>query len=568
MKTRLICALAGLLLAACGSTNRNPNEHAGTGGSTTGGAAAAGNGGEAAGGDDSDACAPGTHVTAPAGLVRLTFNEINASLIQLFGADAAKAIGAELELDYPNDAFPPLASSKEGSVIIDTTFLTGDKMAQNAGAYVREHFEAVTKCAADDYACVADFVKGLAVRAFRRALTPDEQTTLERVVIGAEALGAPPEQGAEYGVYAVLESPHFLYRTELGPLAAAAKTGEVRLSDDELASSLAFFLTGAPPDQALLDAASAHDLGGPDQVAPHVERLLASAAASEHLERMVANNFGFSRLRTVVIDGSVYPDFSAGVAASMDHELRLFLQNTLWSEPLSGLLTSRTAYVNASLASIYGIQLPGSGLDADGFARVELPENRAGLLTRAGSLTARSRPDGPSVVGRGLWVFSDFMCAEAPPFPDLVNAMLDDPNRPGPNASEREKADYRMKTEPCDTCHVEFDPYGLALDEFDAIGRYRNVDPQSRPIDANVLLPAAAGGVKVKGGVGLSEALAGKIFETCVTQRFLQYALASTLYNAKSVRCAAESQALPDNPTFTDLLTSVALSRAFATRTR
>jgi hypothetical protein len=566
MKTRKLWPLAALLLAACGSTNRNPNQHAPSGGTNAGGVAAvtAGEAGEAAGGET--ACA--STLSVPAGLVRLTFNEINASLIQLFGADAAKAIGADLELDYPNDAFPPLASPTEGAVIAEPTFIMGDKMAQNAGAYVREHFEVVTKCAADDYACVNDFVKDLAERAFRRALTAEEQDTLERVVVGAEALGAPAEQGAEYGVYAVLESPHFLYRTELGPSAAAATTGEVRLSDDELASSLAFFLTGAPPDQALLDAAKAHDLGGPDQLAAHVERLLASPAGRQHLERMLGNNFGLSRLQTVVIDSAVYPGFNRGVAQSMERELQLFLQDTLWNQPVSSLLTSRSARVDASLAAIYGVQLPGSGLDADGFAQVELPESRAGLLTRAGMLTSRSRPDGPSVVGRGLWVFSNFMCAEAPAFPDMVAAMMDDPNRPAPNASARELAEYRMKTEPCDTCHVEFDPYGLALDEFDGVGRYRTTDPEGRPIDTAVKLPAAAGGATIKGGTGLSDALAGEIFETCLTQRFLSLALASAVADYKGVRCEAESQTLPANPTFTDLLSNVALSRAFATRTR
>lgn len=565
MNTRFLSVLGGLLLLACGSTNRNPNQHGNSGGTHAGGAAAlAGDAGEAAGGDT--ACT--SSLDAPAGLVRLTFGEVNAGLIQLFGADAAKAIGAELELDYPNDVFPPLASTNEGAIITDTRFFTGDKMAQNAGAYVREHFEAVTQCAADDYACVTDFVTTLAVRAFRRALTSDEQTALERVVAGAEALGAPPEQGAEYGVYAVLESPHFLYRTELGPSAAAAKTGEVRLSDDELASSLAYFLTGAPPDQDLLDAASAHDLGGPDQLAPHVERLLASPAGRRHLERMVGSSFGVSRLQSVVIDPEVYPDFNHGVVVSMDHELTSFLHDTLWTQPVSGLLTSRSARIDASLAAIYGIELPSSGLDADGFAEVELPQQRAGLLTRAGMLTGRSRPDGPSVVGRALWVASDFTCAVLPPFPDLIAEMLNDPNRPAAGASERELADYRMTTKPCDECHVTFDTYGLALDEFDGVGRYRSLDPEGRPIDTSVKLPAAAGGVQVKGGAELSTALAGEIFETCVAQRFLHYALASAPGDYKSTRCTAQALEHPDEPTFTDVLSSIALSRAFATRTR
>lgn len=568
MKTRSFYLLGALLLAACGSTNRNPNQHAATAGSSAGGAPATANGGDGAGGDgDSEACPSNVGLSVPAGLVRLSFGEVNASLTQLFGADAAAIIAQELELDAAKDAFPPLAATSEGTIITDTRFLTGDKLAQNAGAYVREHFEAVTKCAAT-YACVTDFVTTFAQRAFRRALTSDEQSAVERVVVGAEALGAPPEQGAEYGVYAVLESPHFLYRTELGPSAAAAATGELRLSDDELASSLSFFLTGAPPDQALLDAASAHDLGGPDQLAPHVERLLASAAGRQHLERTLGNYLGRPNLQTVVIDPAVYPDFNRGVVGSMDRELTLFLKNTLWKQPVSGLLTSRTANVNATLAALYGVQLPTSGLDADGFAEVELPENRAGWLTRAGALTARSRPDGPSVVGRAIWVASTFTCAELPPFPEnMADLLATLPDQPPPGASQRELAEYRMETEPCDSCHVEFDQYGLALDEFDGVGRYRSTDAQGRPIDPAVELPAKVGGAKVTGGAELSKALSGEIFAACLTKSFLQYALGFAA-DSKAARCEAKSLATAENPTFTDLLSSVALSRAFATRTR
>lgn len=562
MNTRSLCALGALLLAACGSTNRNPDQNSSNGGSSAGGAAPANNGGDGAGGDDSEACNSTVGVNAPAGLVRLSFGELNASLIQLFGAEGAATIGSELELDYPSEAFPPLASPREGSSITDNHFRTGDDMARNAGAYVRDNFAAVTQCTAD-YACVTDFVMAFAQRAFRRALTDEEQATLEKVVAGAEALGAPPEQGAEYGVYAVLESPHFLYRTEFGPPAAATKTGEVRLSDDELASSLAFFLTGAPPDQGLLAAASAHDLGGPDQLAPHVERLLTSPAGRQHLERTLGNYLGLSRVLTVVIDPSVYPGFNREVVNAMVRETSAFLQDTLWTQPVSSLLTSRAARVNASLAELYGVQLPGA-LDADGFGQVDLPENRAGLLTRAGALTGRSRPDGPSVVGRGLWVASTYACAVMPAFPDLVNDLLEPLP---PDASERQKAEQRMTTAPCDSCHVESDPYGLALDEYDGVGRFRTLDPQGRPLDTAVKLPAAAGGATVKGGVGLSEALSGEVFATCLAQRFLQYALTSAS-DSKAARCAAKSLAGPENPTFTDLLSNLALSRVFATRTR
>lgn len=250
----------------------------------------------------------------------------------------------------------------------------------------------------------------------------------------------------------------------------------------------------------------------------------------------------------------------------MSHELKMFLQDTLWTQPVSSLLTSRTAHVDASLADVYGVELPASGLDANGFAQLELPENRAGLLTRAGSLTARSRPDGPSVVGRGLWVANAFACAVTPPFPDMAGDLID-PLPPG--SSQREMAEQRMTTAPCDGCHVEFDPYGLALDEYDGVGRFRSLDPEGRPIDTSVELPAAVGGGTVKGGVGLSKALSGEVFARCLAQNFLQYALPLTSApDTKAIRCAAKSLAGPENPTFTDLLSNVALSREFATRTR
>jgi Protein of unknown function (DUF1592)/Protein of unknown function (DUF1588)/Protein of unknown function (DUF1595) len=562
MKPRIFAALACLVLVACGSTARNPNQHGSTAGTSAGGATGAA-GAAAGGGESSEDCGPGP--LAPASLVRLSFGEINASLVQLFDAEAAAAIGAEEELEGASDAFPPLTSSREGPSINDSTFPISDRLARNAGAYVRENFAAVTQCTAN-YACVTDFVMAFAQRAFRRALTDEEQATLEKVVAGAEALGATPEQGAEYGVYAALESPHFLYRTEFGPPAAAAQAGEVRLSDDELASAIAFFLTGAPPDQGLLDAASAHDLGGPDQLAPHVERLLTSPAGRQHLERTLGIYFGFSWLQNVVIDSAVYPGFSSAVRQSMTHELKLLLRDTLWTQPVSSLLTSRTAHVDASLAELYGVELPATGLDANGFAQLELPENRAGLLTRAGSLTARSRPDGPSVVGRGLWVANAFVCAVPPPFPDMAGDLAE-PLPPG--SSQREMAEQRMTTAPCDGCHVEIDPYGLALDEYDGVGRFRSLDPEGRPIDTAVELPAAVGSAIVKGGVGLSEALSGKVFATCLAQKFLQYALPLTSEpDTKAIRCAAKALTGTENPTFTDVLSNVALSRAFATRKR
>jgi hypothetical protein len=552
-----------LLLLACGSTGRNQGA---SGGTNAGGTAnAAGNG---AGGEGVESC-PAAPEAAPAALVRLTFGELSTSLGQLLSEDAAAAIAEELEPSGENHVFPPLAAASEGPVIDDQRLQTSDFLAQRGSSYVREHFKGVTQCEAD-YECVTAFVGAFAQRAFRRALTDDELSVLERVVAEAEALGAPPEQGAEFGVYAVLSSPHFLYRTEFGPRAAATQTGEVRLSDDELASAVSFFLTGAPPDEPLLQAATAHDLGSSDQLAAHVERLLASPQARRHLQRALGNYLGLPQLETLIVTTDTHIEWNAALRHAMQRELELLLEGTLWSGPLSRLLTSRTARVDPALASLYGVAFPPAGapLDEFGFADVELPAERAGLLTRVGMLTAQTRRES-AVLERGLWVASSIAC-DTPARP----VTLPPPGLPTANATERERAEYRMATSPCLDCHRAFDPYGLALDEFDAIGRFRTSDAQGMPIDASVTLPPAPHGTgkQVSGGAGLSAALADGSFASCLAQRFLEYARLHSVKDSQAERCAARqlltASKSPADVSFSEVLTSVALSHSFATRAR
>jgi hypothetical protein len=288
-------------------------------------------------------------------------------------------------------------------------------LAREVGGYVRDHFESVTGCGAD-HACVQDYVLALAERAFRRPPSEAELAALRSVLERAEQLDAPPEEAAEYGVYAVLESPHFLYRTEFGePL----ESGELRLTDYELASALAYLLTSAPPDAELLKAADAGVLRTEDGLAASTDRLLAKPETQRFLERLMDSYFQLGVVPSVVIA-------DAGVTAAhkqaMVCELRGLLRDTLWRGPVSGLLTSREALVNPLTADFYGIPAAAlrPPLDAEGFARVTLPEERAGLLTRLGVLTMTSRPDQGNLIGRGLFVRNLITCDDLPP--DLVEA--------------------------------------------------------------------------------------------------------------------------------------------------
>jgi hypothetical protein len=232
------------------------------------------------------------------------------------------------------------------------------------------------------------------------------------------------------------------------------------------------------------------------------------------------------------------------------------------------LANSRKNLINAKLAPVYGVAAPTTGLDADGFGPVDLPENRSGILTNAGFLTSRSRPDQQSVVGRGLSVNDAILCQQNPAFPDNLAAQIKDVVMAQSDLSERERATYRSSTAPCVGCHPSFDPYGLSLDNFDVIGRFRTVDAEGRPIDASVTLPPIAGSKQVMNAVEMGKALADSgAFSSCVGSKLITYALAETGVSGNS--CAAKAVAnrfASSDHSFSALVRAVALSKTLTQR--
>ena len=223
----------------------------------------------------------------------------------------------------------------------------------------------------------------------------------------------------------------------------------------------------------------------------------------------------------------------------MGVEARKFLDNALWNGILTDLLLSRTAFLNSTLATnVYGVPVPG-GATATSFVQTTLPaDQRSGLLTNAGFLTTRSRPDGSALAApRGMFIASVLLC-----MPD-----------------------------------IEFDPLGLALDNYDAIGRFRTVDEMGRPIDAHTRLPAALGGDAVANGVELAQKLATKpAFTNCMAGALLQYAMVDRNTNVEvplppqQAGCATADVVQryqgANGKTFTDLVRATAAAPAFALR--
>jgi hypothetical protein len=212
-------------------------------------------------------------------------------------------------------------------------------------------------------------------------------------------------------------------------------------------------------------------------------------------------------------------------------------------------------------------------LDADKFAQVELPANRTGLLTQVGFLTTRSRPNETSVVGRGLVIKNSFLCTDTPPPPEGVQDVIREINSSNPDATERELAGIRASMAACSVCHATFDAYGLAIDTFDVVGRYREKDDHGMPIDPSVTLPAQVGGGTAKDILEVAQKIdASGGFAKCMGKNLVNYALADTSAGAADINSCAVAHVAQafsaTDQTFSSLVKSVATSAVFANRSK
>lgn len=558
----LALALAGL---GCSGGTATPNP-AGTGGMGNNGTSGASSGGAPVmkPPDQATDC-KGWDVAMPKRLIRLSFNQLATSLGPVFGEAFKAKIVTDFSIKDPTErTFPPLGDTDEGSSYIDSKWQAADAIATAAGKQVFDNFAMMTACASPTAECAQAYLVNLAEKAFRRPLVERDKSSLLTVFTEVAAKGGTVQEATQFTVNAIFQSPSFLYRTEFG--AEVAKEGP--LTPYELASQLSYFLTDGPPDEQLLGAAAQNLLATPEQIGPHVDRLLSTPAARLNLQAGVMASLGVSRVLTVVIDPAKVPEFNSGVAASMFRETELLINDLLWNGgKVPELVTTRKAFVNAQLAPLYGVAPP-TTVDADGFGLVNLPETRSGLLTTLGFLTSRSRPDGQSVVGRGLSVNDTILCQQNPAFPENLADQIAAVVMTQEELSEREKADHRAATAPCLGCHLSFDPFGISLENFDTIGRYRTVDEKMRPINASVTLPASAGGMVANSATEMGQALANTgVFSGCVATKLLTYALAETGVNGDSCATKAVAEAFKaTDGTFPALVRTVAMSKTITQR--
>jgi Protein of unknown function (DUF1592)/Protein of unknown function (DUF1588)/Protein of unknown function (DUF1595)/Protein of unknown function (DUF1585) len=423
----------------------------------------------------------------------------------------------------------------------------------------------VSGCAADPSdACASRFLKEFGAKAFRRPVADLEIADLMAVYTGAKATG-DFASALRLAVQALLSAPSFAYRTEFG---SDDGQGRFSLTAHELASTLSYFLSDAPPDAELRAAADAGTLLQPGEIEKHVTRLLASSAVQSSLTGTmlaawrVANVFGSAK------DPSAFPEFNAQLTASMYRETQLFVDDVLWKRaaPIAELLTSRDSFVDDSLAKIYGV--PYTGTTPGEFVKVTLPANqRSGLLTQPSLMSALSRTDQTSVVARGLFMRGAILCLPKIPQPpaDLAGAIQ---AQLAADMTEKQRAEYRKTTQPCGGCHKNFDPFGLLLEAYDPIGRYRS-EIKGVPVDAAMDLSGLGSfSGAYDGAVKMAEAAAASPdFAACVTRNLAVYATGAAGLTTDACQLQKVVASLPQGPvTFAAVVSAVAKSSMLSVR--
>ena len=412
----------------------------------------------------------------------------------------------------------------------------------------------------DERPCAVEIVRNLAERAFRR---PVDDSDLGGLMAFYDA--GFKEGGFEIGVRdalsAVLASPHFLYRAESGQ-----GEGTLALSDLEVASRLAFFLWSSLPDDELLELAESSRLTRPDVLEAQLKRMLADERAESLVENFAFQWLDVSKLDEIVPDRGQFPQASGLLDPRdlMKEELRLFVDSVLRSErSVVELLTADYTFLNERLAMHYGIET----VKGARFRKVTLPdESRHGLLGKGAVLMLTSYPNRTSPVLRGAWILERLVGAPPPEppadVPDLVENKRGEPPR-----TLRARLEQHRENPTCFSCHGIMDPLGFALENFNAVGQFRTLDPDTRtPVDASGVLP---GGTSVAGVADLREALVARPeqFVQALTENLMTFALGRTLdYRDMPTVRAIVREAEKDDYRFEAIVLGVVSSDAFRKR--
>ena len=362
-------------------------------------------------------------------------------------------------------------------------------------------------------------VKNFASAAFRRPATDEEVTKLLTLVALAEKEGDSWERGIQLACQAVLVSPHFLFKVELDPEAGKGTGPAYAISDYELATRLSYFLWSSLPDEELLKTAKAGTLRKFGTLDAQVKRMLKDERSQALIENFAGQWLQLRNLANIKPDLKRFPDFTPELARDMRRETEAFLAHIIREDKsVMDLLDANYTFVNERLAKHYGLE----GVLGNEFRKVSLTDGkRGGLLGQASILTVTSNPTRTSPVKRGKWILENLLNSPPPPPPPGVPELEDEKQKL--TGSLRQRMEQHRENPACASCHQRMDPLGFGLENYNAIGGWREKD-EDFVIDASGELP---GGESFKSPKELRAILKKRDteFRGCVTEKLLTYAL-------------------------------------------
>ena len=328
----------------------------------------------------------------------------------------------------------------------------------------------------------------LAKRAFRRPLRPGELDLYANITESELQAGEEFLPAVKAGMLAILSSKSFLFLEE-----GSAEEDRFELNDWELASRLSYFLWSTMPDDELFRLAETNRLAEPDVLKRQIDRMLEDPRASRFADSFSRQWLRLRKVGMFPPDKKLYPEYDKHLEESMVRESQLYFGKTLKENlPIRELIDSDWTMINPRLALHYGID----GVESDGFQRLDLlpGHHRGGLLTQAAILSLTSDGTRHRPVHRGVWISEVIFGKSPPPPPANVDPVEPNPAN-SPKATFREKLEAHIHDENCASCHRKIDPYGLAFENYDAIGRWRTEEivPQGTgknpPVNPNGELP-------------------------------------------------------------------------------
>ena len=494
-------------------------------------------------------------------LRRLTRFEYNNTVRDLLGDTTAPA--SAFPLDEVRSGFDNNAAALGVSPVQTEAFMNAAETLSKSALTTPANFLACDASkltnTSDEDACAGKFIASFGKKAFRRPPAAEDQTRLMDVFHAGRSAG-DFLTGIRYVMETILQSPQFLYRVELStPADASSKI--VPLDSWEMATRLSYLLWGTMPDDALFAAAEADQLTKTEQLRAQVTRMLADPRAHQSVQHFNDQWLLLSKMATMEKDPKIFPSFSPSLVPMMQEETRRFVDEIMWGQKgdLHELLTANYSFMNATLASFYGV----SGPTGSDYVRVDLDANRAGILTQGGVLSMLAKANQTAPVQRGKFVREQLLCGVMPPPPPNVPKLPD----LSPTLTTRERLAQHSTDPVCHSCHRLMDPIGLGLEAFDGNGLYRTTE-NGKPVDTSGEIQDADVAGPFNGAAELGQKLASSLFvQKCVVTSWFHYAYArvETTEDACTIQSLA-TRFSSSGYRFQDLLVALTETDAFRFR--